>query len=205
MTAGRATRQPGNPRARRRAALVAPVLAGLLIAAACGTTGPTGTPRSSGTPAVTGEPSGSGGFGGSGALPTPWLGNAVIGLEPLGVADGEIRQAMNDFNAGVQAGNVEQMRDATAGLAEVDVLLPNVDRIEPYPPMAEFAADYREAITRMAAAADDVRTAIEAGDGPGTTAASRELVESFTLYAAVQPQLAGWVVQIPEQKRILVR
>ena len=206
MTAGpRAPRPPPTRAALGRAAAGRSLLVGLaIVIGACGPaapSAPTGTPPAS----ATAGPSGSGGNGGGGALPTPWLGNAVIGLEPLGVADGEIRQGINDFSAAVQAGDVARMRDAAAGLAEVDVLLPNVDRIEPYPPMAAFAADYREAITRMDAAAEALRAAIDAGDGPATTAASRDLVESFTLYAAVQPQLAAWVVQIPEQKRILVR
>jgi hypothetical protein len=193
---------PGRPRpARRRPvrlALAAIVVAVLGVAAACGTTGPTATPRPSPTPAGSGT-------GGGGPLATPWLGNAVIGIEAMGVADGEIRKGINDFNAGIQNNDPELMHRAATGLAGVDVLLENVDRIEPYAPMAPFAAAYREAITDMSAAAKALAAALEAGDGAATTAASRDLVASFTAYAEVQADLAGWVVQVPEQKRILVR
>lgn len=140
-----------------------------------------------------------------GPLATPWLGNAVLGIEAMGVADGEIRKGINDFNAGVQAGDPARMLQAAKGLAGVDVLLANADRIEPFQPMREFAGAYREAISEMSAAAKELQVAIEGGDGPGTTAASRELIDSFTKYAAIQSQLAEWVVQVPEQKRILVR
>ena len=90
-------------------------------------------------------------------------------------------------------------------VAGVDVLLVNADRIEPFEPMRAFAAAYREAITLMSSAAKELRAALEAGDGAATTAASRRLIDSFTKYAAIQSQLADWVVQIPEQKRMLVR
>jgi hypothetical protein len=164
------------------------------VAAACGarepnlpaspTLGPSGTPA---------------------PKPTPWTGNAVLGIEAMGLADGEIRKGINDFNAGVQAGDPALMLEAAKGLSGVDVLLDNVDRIEPFEPMRAFAAAYREAITLMASAAKELRAAIEAGDGPATTAASQKLVESFTKYAEIQRQLADFVVQVPEQKRMLVR
>lgn len=123
----------------------------------------------------------------------------------MGVADGEIRKGINDFNTGVETGDPGLMLEAAKGLSGVDVLLQNADRVEPFEPMREFAVAYREAITLMSSAAKDLRAAIEAGDGDATTAASRRLIESFTKYAAIQSQLADWVVQIPEQKRMLVR
>jgi hypothetical protein len=129
----------------------------------------------------------------------------VLGIEAMGLADAEIRKGINDFNAGVQAGDPALMLEAAKGLSGVDVLLANADRIEPFEPMRQFAAAYREAITLMSSAAKELRAALEAGDGPATTAASRKLVESFTMYAEIQGQLANWVVQVPEQKRMLVR
>ena len=57
----------------------------------------------------------------------------------------------------------------------------------------------------MSSAAKELRAALEAGDGAATTTASRKLVESFTKYAEIQSELADWVVQVPEQKRMLVR
>jgi hypothetical protein len=129
----------------------------------------------------------------------------VLGIEAMGLADAEIRKGINDFNAGVQAGDPALMLEAAKGLSGVDVLLANADRIEPFEPMRPFAAAYREAITLMSSAAKELRAALEAGDGPATTAASRKLVESFMMYAEIQGQLANWVVQVPEQKRMLVR
>lgn len=129
----------------------------------------------------------------------------MLGIEAMGLADAEIRKGINDFNAGVQGGDPGLMLEAAKGLSGVDVLLENVDRIESFEPMGAFAASYREAITLMASAAKELQAALEAGDGPGTTAASRKLVESFTKYAEIQGQLADFVVQVPEQKRLLVR
>lgn len=187
--------RPGGPRARPGVpATWLLILA--FVAAACGSTAPSASPSALSSPQASGD---------DGPQPTPWTGNAVLGIEAMGVADGEIQKGISDFNAGVQAGDPALMLEAAKGLSGVDVLLENVDRIEPFEPMRAFAAAYREAITLMASAARELRTALEAGDGPATTAASRKLVESFTKYAEIQGQLANWVVQVPEQKRILVR
>jgi hypothetical protein len=171
--------------------LILVLLTGFAVGA-CGTvtSSPSPTPASSDTPAP---------------RATPWTGNAVLGIEAMGIADGEIRKGMDDFNAGVQASDPARMRDAAIGLARVDVLLVNVDRIEPFEPMREFAADYRAAITAMSGAARELQAALEAGDGSATTAASRKLIDGFTKYVALQGPLAEYVVQVPEQKRILVR
>jgi hypothetical protein len=165
-----------------------------LLAAACGTT-------SSPSPSMPESPD----SGTPAPRATPWTGNAVLGIEAMGLADREIRTGMDDFNAGVQASDPARMLGAAKGLAGVDVLLANVERIEPFGPMREFAAAYREAITLMSSAAKELRTALEAGDGAAVTAASRKLIDSFTKYVALQGPLADYVVQIPEQKRILVR
>jgi hypothetical protein len=180
-------------------ALLAPLFVLIGVAAACGSTAPpTGTPAPSPSASASDD-------GGPAPRSTPWIGNAVIGIEAMGVADGEIRKGINDFNAGVQGNDPALMLRAAKGLAEVDVLLENVDRIEVYEPMRPFAGQYRDAITDMAAAARALEAALEAGDAAGTTAASRDLIASFTAYAGVQSELAAWVVQVPEQKRILVR
>jgi hypothetical protein len=166
------------------------------VVGGCGTTEPSGSFPASASPVSSGNP---------GPKPTPWTGNAVLGIEAMGLADGEIRKGINDFNAGVQGSDPALMLEAAKGLSGVDVLLGNADKVEPFAPMSAFAAAYREAITLMSSAAKELRAAIEAGDGPATTAASRKLVESFTKYAEIQGQLADWVVQIPEQKRMLTR
>jgi hypothetical protein len=180
------------------------MLATAVIAVACGTSNsPQPTPLASAPGSA--PASGPTGSGGGGPLATPWTGNAALGIEAMGVADGEIRKGMNDFSAGVQAEDPELMLRAARGLSEVDVLAHNADRVEPYPPMSAFAREYRSVVTDMAAAARELRTAIESGDGAATGTASSKLVETFTRYAGVQAQLADWVVQVPEQKRILVR
>jgi hypothetical protein len=123
----------------------------------------------------------------------------------MGLADGEIRQGMSDFNAGVQGNDPALMLRAARGLATVDVMLANADRIEAYPPMRDLAGRYRTAITAMSTAAKALQTALETGDGPAVTSSSRDLVASFTLYAGVQAELANFVAQMPEQKRLLLQ
>jgi hypothetical protein len=174
--------------------LVLAVALGLAVGA-CGT-GTTSPSPASPTPASSDSPA---------PRATPWTGNAVLGIEAMGLADGEIRKGMDDFNAAIQANDPAHMLQAAKGLAGVDVLLANVDRIEPFEPMREFAAAYREAISLMSSAAKELRTALEAGDGPAVTAASQKLIAGFTKYALLQGQLADYVVQVPDQKRILVR
>jgi hypothetical protein len=175
------------------------------LAAACGTsTSPTPTATRQPSPATSAgtSPDGS---GGSGPRATPWVGNAVLGIEALGVADGEIRKGINEFNAGVQGSDPELMLNAATQLSGIDVLLANVERIEIFPPMRPFADAYRAAITAMDAAATELKAALEAGDADATTSASRDLVAAFTAYADLQAQLAGYVYQIPEQKRLLTQ
>ncbi len=172
----------------------------VLLAGGCGVTTPSPLPSAS-----TGPTGSAHGSGGPDPRSTPWLGNADNAIEAMGLADGEIRQAMSDFNAGVQGNDPAQMLQAANGLATVDVMLPNADRIEAYPPMRDLAGRYRTAITQMSTAAKALRTALEAGDGPGVTSSSRDLVESFTLYADLQAELADFVVQLPEQKRLLLQ
>jgi hypothetical protein len=193
---------------RRRRGTSLPLLPALgaallaaLVAVACGSTqGPTGTPAGSG---VSVAPSGSGGP--SGPRGTPWPGNAVLGIEALGAADGQILAAINDFNRGVANEDLTLMRRAADGLAGLDVLLPNLDKITIFEPMKPFADRYGAAIRAISGSAKALRTAIDASDAAGITASSQQLVAGFAQYTAVQPELATWVEQSIEQRRLLVR
>ena len=71
--------------------------------------------------------------------------------------------------------------------------------------MRSFADRYGAAITAISSAAKDLRTAIDAHDGAGITSSSQALVSSLSLYAAVQPELAAWVEQSTEQRRLLLK
>jgi hypothetical protein len=176
------------------------------VVVACGTTGPTASPTGSVASAV---PSGSdpspGGSGAVGPRGTPWPGNAVLGIEALGAADGQILAAINDFNTAIATEDLPLMRRAADGLAGLDVLLPNLDKITIYEPMRPFADQYGAAIRAISAAATTLRTAIDAGDAAGITRSGQDLVAGFQLYTGVQPQLASWVEQSIEQRRLLVR
>ncbi len=195
----RASSRAGAGRTAGRGAAALVVLA---LVAGCGGTspGPTGTPLASGSPGGSGAASGD-----RGPRPTAWPGNAVLGIEALGAADVEIRKGINDFSAGVAAEDLALMRRAADGLAGVDVLLPNTDRIEIFPPMRPLAARLRDVLPEISEASRRLRAAIDAGDGPGISTASGELAEALTGYAEVQPELAGWVIESVEQRRLLLR
>ncbi|HET9519540.1 MAG TPA: hypothetical protein VFO73_00675 [Candidatus Limnocylindrales bacterium] len=183
---------------------LATALLAALIAAACGTTqGPTPEPTGSVAPS---GPSGSPGASGEvGPRGTPWPGNAVLGIEALGAADGQILAAINDFNTAVATEDLPLMRRAADGLAGLDVLLPNLDKITIYEPMRPFADRYGAAIRAIAEPAKALRTAIDGGDAAGITRSGQDLVAGFQLYTGVQPELAAWVEQSIEQRRLLVR
>lgn len=192
---------------------------GLALAGCGGTTGLPGTPqRSAATPPATvtapaspadpapaASPGSPGASGAATPRPTAWPGNAVLGIEALGVADNEIRQAIVDFSQGVEQEDLALMRRAAAGLAGVEVLKPNVDRIDIFPPMQPMAARYRDVLPRIADAARRLRDAIDEGNAEEITAASRDLTAALTDYAEVQPELAGWVNESIEQRRLLLR
>jgi hypothetical protein len=184
------------------ALLLATVSVSLVAAiAACDPTASPSSPAT--TPTSSAAPTSS--RTGGGPLATPWLGNAVNAIEAMGLADAEIGEGMTDFNAGVQAGDPARMLEAARGLKGVDVMLANADRIAEYPPMRDFAERYREAIEQLSSSATDLEEALVDGDAPGVTEASNRLVAAMTLYAGVRQELADWVVQVPEQKRVLVR
>jgi hypothetical protein len=211
MTSDPATRSLPPPVRRRRASRVVALVVGLVVVASgCGTAVPSGTSAPDGTPSRSTPPSGApvgsdSGSGRPGPRTTPWPGNAVIGVEALGVSDGEIRQAINDFSLGVTNQDLPLMRRAADGLAGIDVLVANAERMEVFPPMQPLAAGLREVLPRIADAAGRLRDAIDAGDAPAIASSSRDLAGALADYAELQAELAGWVVQVPQQKRILVR
>jgi hypothetical protein len=196
---GRAGRGPGI----LSAAIV--LLIVLAVAIGCGqTVAPT---PSTSSPVAFGpgaSPSGSD-DGAATPRPTAWPGNAVLGINALGVADGQILGAINDFNRGIATEDLALMRHAADGLAGLDVLLPNLDKINIFEPMRSFADRYGTAIRAIIAAAKDVRTAIDAGNAAGITSSSQALLTSLELYSAVQGELASWVEQATTQQRILVK
>jgi hypothetical protein len=157
---------------------------------------------SAGTPDAT---EGRDASGGATPRPTSWPGNAVLAISALGVADNEVRRAINDFNQGVATEDLGLMRRAATGLAEIGVLLPNVERIEVYEPMRSLAGKYRAAISEIAAASRDVKSAIDAGDAEAIGSSSSRLARGLALYAELQPELASWVEQSIEQQRLLIR
>jgi len=192
-----------NGRMRGRALpLVATILA-VVFAVACGTT--TASPSPSGSGDVPRSSSAPAGSGGPAPSATPWPGNAVLGIEAMGAADGQITAAINDFNQGVAKQDLSMMRKAADGLAGVDVLLPNLDKIEIFEPMRSFGDRYGTAIRAISTAAKALRTAIDSGDGPGITRSSQDLLAGLAQYASVQPELASWVEQSIAQKRLLTR
>ena len=182
-----------------------------LAVSACGGMAATATPGGAETPTPAGAGSPTAGRSGAASgvaatpRPTPWPGNAVLAIEALGVADNEVREAINDFNEGVATEDLGLMRKAAAGLSGIDVLLPNVERIEAFEPMRPLATQYRAAIPEIAAAAREVTEAIDARDAEAIGASSSRLARGLSLYAELQPELAGWVEQSIEQQRLLVR
>jgi hypothetical protein len=136
---------------------------------------------------------------------TPWPGNAVLGIEALGAADGQIAAAINDFNTAVANEDLALMRRAADGLAGLDVLLPNLDKISIFEPMRPFADRYGAAVRAISAAATALRTAIDLGDAAAIGRSGQDLVAAFGQYSAVQPELATWVEQSIEQRRLLLR
>jgi hypothetical protein len=129
----------------------------------------------------------------------------VLAIEALGVADNEVRKAINDFNQGVATEDLRLMRAAAVGLSDIGVLLPNAERLEVFEPMRPLAARYRAAIPEIAGAAREVQTSIDAGDGEAIGTSSSRLARALALYAELQPELASWVEQSIEQQRLLVR
>ena len=192
-----------GPVAPSSAALLVVAVAFALVAGACGD-GSRPTPSSS-QAAGAGASSSPGSSGDPGPAATAWPGNAVLGIEALGSSDAQILAAINDFNRGIATEDLALMRRAADGLAGLDVLLPNMAKINIYEPMRPFAARYEAAITGIVASAKQVRSAIDAGDAAAITTSSQALIASLGAYTAVQPELASWVDQSIKQRRLLVK
>jgi hypothetical protein len=203
-------RVAGRERGRRILPAAVLTLAIAAIVAACGSISPSGSQAASGVAAGSARasvvPAPSASAGGSGRpRATAWPGNAVLGIEALGVADGQITAAIADFGRGIQAEDLVLMRHVADQLAGVDVLLPNMDKIDIFEPMRPFAARYGAAIRAISAAATALRSAIDAGDAARITTATQDLVAGFELYTSVQPELATWIQQSIEQRRLLTQ
>jgi hypothetical protein len=196
-------RRVPNPALPGLATLAPLCLALVALLAACGPSVPSAPPTASTSPAAS-APSGSGSPDGSNAAkPTPWPGNTVLGIEALGIADSQINAATGDLTKGVATEDLALMRHAADGLAGLDVLLPNMTKIRLNPAMVSFADRYEAAIKQIDDAATRLRTAIDGGDAPGITSATEDVLNGLKAYTAVQPELAAWIEQMPEQKRLL--
>ena len=207
MTPVRATRPTGARRSVNAGRLSGIAgAAGLVVALVAGCAGmgtPTGSPAASAPGASGSAPSGSGPA--ATPRPTPWPGNAVLGIEALGVSDGEIRKGIVDLGRGIEEEDLGLMRRAADGLAGVEVLLPSVDRIAVFPPMQGLAEGLRDVIPRIADAATRLRESIDEGDGEAISDSTIELTDALSDYARLQPEIAMWVEQSIDQQRMLVR
>jgi hypothetical protein len=191
----------GGWRVRRTRAeagvLLAVALAAALVAA-CGSAPPTGSPGASPAATASGEA--------AGPRTTPWPGNAVLGMEALGVSDGQIGAAMYDLSKGVAEEDLALMRRAAAGLSGLDeAVLPNMAKIRLEPGMVSFADRYEAAIKKVDDAATQLRDAIDAGDAAAISTATEAVVAGMADYTALKPELSAWLVQIPEHKKMNTR
>ena len=207
MTLVRATRPAGARRsvnaAMRTGIAGAGALVVVLVAGCAGMGAPTGSPSARDAGTSGSAPAGSGPA--ATPRPTAWPGNAVLGIEALGVSDGEIREGINDLGRGIEEEDLGLMRRAADGLAGVEVLLPNVERIAVFPPMQGLAAGLRDVVPRIAQASARLRDSIDDGDGEAISDATIELTEALGDYARLQPEIAMWVEQSIDQQRMLVR
>jgi hypothetical protein len=146
-----------------------------------------------------------GGSGTGQALHTPWIGSAVFGIEALAIADGQIGQATTDLSTAIAKEDLAGMRKAADGLAGVDVLLPNMDKLRQTPAMRPFADKYETAIKAISAGGKALRDAIDKGDAKAIATSTEDLLNGLKLYTALQGELAMWVEQMPEQKRMLTQ
>lgn len=185
------------------ASLVRLIVVIALVVGGCGDGRPTTVSAS--PPPNSGGPSSPDASAEAGPKPTPWPGNAVIGVTALGAADGQILAALNDLGRGIATEDLALIRRAADFLAGLDVLLPNLEKIEIYEPMVPFAERYGAAMRGIIAAAKAVRSAIDAGDATAITTTTGALIESLGAYTDVQPELADWVEQSIAQRRLILR
>jgi hypothetical protein len=207
MNLVRATRPTGARRSVNAGWLTGIAGARVLVVALVAGCGGMGTPTGS---AAASPPGASGSaVEGSGPAPTPrptsWPGNALLGIEALGVSDGEIRKGIVDLGRGIEEEDLALMRRAADGLAGVEVLLPNVDRIAVFPPMQGLAEGLREVLPRIADASTRLRSSIDERDGEAISDSTIELTDALSDYARLQPELAMWVEQSIDLQRMLLR
>lgn len=202
MTGARASSRSPRAGAPTTAAPILALLAALLVvAAACGVATPTGSPAASASAsaAASGGPSGS-----RGPAPTRWPGSSVEAIKALGAADTEISKFLADFTVAIEANDLPAMWGAADGLAKMlEGLMPNIDRLENYPPMQPLADAYRGAFPAALEAAKLVRDSIDAEDPDGISRGAVALFEALGKYAALKPDLASWVEQSLLQQRLL--
>ena len=97
------------------------------------------------------------------------------------------------------------MREAADGLSHLgDDLLPNMEKLRLNPAMVPFADKYEAAITSIDDTATRLRDAIDAGDAAAIGTATEDLFAGLAAYTALKPELADWIRQLPEQKRMLL-
>lgn len=201
MTLSRGAGRAGERRFFSAAVPIVLIVLAALIGAGCADgRSTTVSPSISPSAGASGSPDASGG-----PKATPWPGNAVLGIEALGAADGPIVAALSDLGRGIQTEDLVLIRRAADGLAGLDVLLPNIDKINIYPPLVPFSERYDAAIRGIVTAAKATRDAIDARDADAITATTGELITSLRAYADVQPELAKWVEESTVQRRLLVQ
>lgn len=186
------------------AATALPVLAAIVVA--CGPASSSTQPSGSAVAVGSGSPApGASDSGQPAPKPAPWPGNAVLGIEALGAADSQILAAINDFNRGISTEDLALIRRPADGLAGLDVLLPNLEKINLLEAMRPFSDRYGAAIRSISASAKALRDAIDVGDAAAITSSSQQLLGSLSMYTAIQFELASWVEQSIEQRRLLLR
>jgi hypothetical protein len=121
------------------------------------------------------------------------------------MSDGNIKAATDDLGRGVANEDLALMRQAADGLAGVDSLLPNMVKIRLNPAFGSFADRYEAAIKAISASAKQLRSAIDGGDAAGIGTSTQALLNGLKAYAEVQPELAAWIEQLPQQKRMFTR
>ncbi|HEY7735367.1 MAG TPA: hypothetical protein VH813_01085 [Candidatus Limnocylindrales bacterium] len=174
------------------------ILAALLVIA-CGSTAGSPSARPSPSPSVSLGPDES-------PLPTPWPGGTVDAIIVLAAADGEIAEAGADLQRAAQTEDLDLMRRAATGLADVIAgNEPNVGALAAYPPLAPVAAKYQAAFPMMLDGARALSTAIDTGDATAIASASQQLAEGLRLYGALRPDIGTLAGRAIEMKRVLVK
>jgi hypothetical protein len=178
------------------------VVAGILalLVAGCGSSA-TGSPPTSPSIALPTSVSPDGA-----PRPTPWPAGTIDAVIVLAAADGEIAEAGADLRQAAETEDLDLMRRAATGLAEViDGNGPNVEALARYTPLADVAAKYQAAFPVMLDGARALRTAIDTGDGAAIATASQRLAEGLRLYGDLRADIGELAGRAIEMKRVLVK